>query len=322
MQTEAFPSFIEDFFTQLKIEGKEDSTIQRYAYDVAGFLHWLEEKNLPIDSSSILDLDKALLVSFIEFLLVEKELAWVTVKRKLSVLNRMFSFWDIQENVLSAEALALIKKDRELTSRDFVTRTEYKKLIKSIYFTTELTPYEREIRDLLVDRNASIIMLFYKYGLTLQEVVNIDMQDISFIQDTLRIPSQTGIRTIHLEKADRVLLHTYYMTIPEPVRPNDHSEQPLFVAVDFNRKTFRWDYESDSPKRIHGRSIQKMLRKEVSKAKLKPQITVHSLRNGYILNKLKAGYNLNQVRQDLGIKTRFYLKRYCDYLNSATNGAN
>lgn len=66
-----------------------------------------------------------------------------------------------------------------------------------------------------------------------------------------------------LNEEDKLHLYNYYKTIPEPVRPKYHSNDPLFVAFDFTHGTYHWRYEDDAPKFLTEISVQKMIRLEV-----------------------------------------------------------
>ncbi len=100
-----------------------------------------------------------------------------------------------------------------------------------------------------MDRNIAILNLLIDYGLSLQELTALTMHHVHFETNTLSIPATAGVeRTITLTHEDKKQLYTYYKSIPEPVRPKYHSNDPLFVAFDFNRGTYRWVYENDAPK--------------------------------------------------------------------------
>ncbi|MGY4558832.1 hypothetical protein ACVW18_005180, partial [Bacillus thuringiensis] len=111
----------------------------------------------------------------------------------------------------------------------------------------------------------------------------------------------------------KLYLYNYYKTIPEPVRPKYHSNDPLFVAFDFTRGTYHWSYEDDAPKFLTEISIQKMIRLEVKRANLRKGISAQHFRNTYILRRIQGNDSPEQIMQQIGFKSSLSLKRYFDY---------
>ncbi len=89
------------------------------------------------------------------------------------------------------------------------------------------------------------------------------MSYIQFARNILMVPGENGsTRSVSLTTEDTQQLYKYYTTIPEPVRPRQYTDNPLFAAFDFNRGTYRWMYEKDAPKAFSEVAIQKMVRLE------------------------------------------------------------
>lgn len=116
-----------------------------------------------------------------------------------------------------------------------------------------------------------------------------------------------------MKEEDKLYLYNYYKTIPEPVRPKYHSNDPLFVAFDFTRGTYHWSYEEDAPKFLTAISIQKMIRLEVKRANLRKGISAQYFRNTFILRNIQGNTPPDQVMQQIGFKSDLSLKRYYDY---------
>ncbi|MGX5384544.1 site-specific integrase, partial [Bacillus thuringiensis serovar darmstadiensis] len=128
------------------------------------------------------------------------------------------------------------------------------------------------------------------------------------------VPGIVGIeRTIHLIEDDKKILFNYYKTIPEPVRPKYHSNDPLFVAFDFTRKTYHWSYDNDAPKALTEIAVQKMIRLEVERANLRKGISAQHLRNTFILRLIENEVLEEQIIKHVGFKSKLALKRYYDY---------
>ncbi len=75
-----------------------------------------------------------------------------------------------------------------------------------------------------MDRNVCIINLVVNYGLSLQELVSLNMSHIKFAGNILMVPGENGAtRSVSLTMEDTQQLYKYYTTIPEPVRPRQHT---------------------------------------------------------------------------------------------------
>ncbi|WP_255300374.1 site-specific integrase, partial [Bacillus pseudomycoides] len=209
-----------------------------------------------------------------------------------------------------------IQPNRALRDEDFITKEE-EKTLKSILSSLEgLTEKQRSVRPLLMDRNISIVHLLIHNGLSLQELVGLQMKYIHFENNTISVPGIVGIeRTIFLTEDDKKRLFNYYKTIPEPVRPRYHSNDPLFVAFDFTRKTYHWSYENDAPKALTEIAVQKMIRLEVARANLRKGISAQHLRNTFILRLIEHHVSEEEIIKQVGFKSKLSLKRYYDYIN-------
>ena len=158
------------------------------------------------------------------------------------------------------------------------------------------------------------IILLLDYGLSLNEVVSLKMKHIHFNTNTIDIPEDSKInRTIHLKEEDKLHLYNYLKFIPKPIRPQYHSEEPLFVAFDFTRGTYHWSYDNDAPKYLTEISVQKMIRLEVKRANLRKGISAQHFRNTFILRRIRQKNIPEQILKHVVFKTNVSLKRYFDY---------
>ncbi len=204
--------------------------------------------------------------------------------------------------------------NRSLRREDFVSLQEERRLKEVISSLEGLTEKQRSAHPILLERNVSIVILLLDYGLSLKELVSLRMPHVHFENNTLSIPEDSKVnRIIHLKEEDKLHLYNYYKTIPEPVRPIYHSNDPLFVAFDFTWGTYHWSYEEDAPKFLTEISVQKMIRLEVKRANLRKGISAPHFRNTYILRNIEGNNTPEQIMQQIGFKSNLSLKRYYDY---------
>lgn len=310
---------IEGFSSYLSNKGRKSSTIKRYIYDVESFIQWLHQSKRFTNDTMWESLQKKDFESFFNHLKADRQYSDKTVHRIYIVLNRLYEYLDLPSPIEGTTHID--PPNRALRREDFVSFEEEKRLKEVISSLEGLTEKQRSVRPMILERNISIVILLLDYGLSLKELVSLRMVHVHFENNTLSIPEDAKVnRIIDLKEEDKLYLYNYYKTIPEPVRPKYHSNDPLFVAFDFTRGTYHWSYEDDAPKFLTEISIQKMIRLEVKRANLRKGISAQHFRNTYILRRIQGSYAPEQIMQQIGFKSNLSLKRYYDYYKcSITN---
>lgn len=312
LTTATLPDVILQFASHLNSKGRKESTIKRYCYDLEECFRYFKKVNLSFSTLQVQNFNE-----YFYFLTSERGYNEKTMHRIYVVLNQFYKF--LHSNNSSIENFIpftnyLAGPSRALSTDDFISEEEEKKLLSIVQSTTDLSEKQLKARSFLMDRNEIMIRFTLYYGLTLKELIDLQMRDINFALNELVVHSKEGTkRTIILTKEDRVLLYNYFVTIPEPVRPHYHSTHPLFVAFDFNRMTFHWVYDTDSPKALTEIAFQKMLRLEVKRAGLRKGLCSQHLRNTFILRKIKEGLLVEDIQHLVGLKTSVSLKRYFQF---------
>ncbi|MDA2384113.1 site-specific integrase [Bacillus cereus] len=306
---------LEAFSAYLNGKGRKHSTIQRYAYDIKDFFKWLEVNKILFHIKTWSELSDADYQAYFSELENKRKYSQKTRHRIWVVLKKLHMFLAI-DSPLDDLDFSLIP-DQSLSDKDFITEAEEKHLKQTILSTKGLTERQAKYRPLIMDRNVCIINLIVNYGLSLQELVSLNMSHIKFARNTISVPGENGVtKCVFLTDEDTHQLFKYYTTIPEPVRPRQHTDNPLFVAFDFNRGTYRWVYENDAPKALSEVAIQKMIRLEVKRAELNRRISAQQMRNTFILRLIKQGLTEDKLVSRVGFKTKISLKRYYQYSNS------
>ncbi|KFN01888.1 integrase [Bacillus clarus] len=312
MPTKEFQDTVQHFASFLLDKGRKPSTIKRYVYDIEDFGQWLQKsKKLPTCNIWTI-LDTKDYDEYFYDLKNQRQYSEKTMHRVYIVLNRLYQYLQLPNPLEDMQLI--IQPNRALRDEDFITKEE-EKTLKSILTSLEgLTEKQRSVRPVLMDRNISIVHLLIHNGLSLQELVGLQMKDVHFENNTISVPGIVGIeRTILLTEEDKKRLFNYYKIIPEPVRPRYHSNDPLFVAFDFTRKTYHWSYENDAPKALTEIAVQKMIRLEVERANLRKGISAQHLRNTFILRLIEHEVLEDQIIKQVGFKSKLSLKRYYDY---------
>ncbi|MGR3778985.1 tyrosine-type recombinase/integrase [Bacillus paramycoides] len=294
MPTKEFQDTLQHFSFFLLDKGRKSSTIKRYAYDIENFGQWLQRsKELPLRNIWT-TLSKEDYEEYFNDLKKQRNYSDKTIHRVYIVLSRLYQYLGLPNPL--EDMNIVIQPNRALRDEDFISKAEETRL-KSILTSLEgLTEKQRSVRPVLMDRNISIVHLLIYNGLSLQELVGLQMKQVHFENNTISVPGIVGIeRTILLAEDDKKRLFNYYKAIPEPVRPRYHSNDPLFVAFDFNRKTYHWSYENDAPKALTEIAVQKMIRLEVERANLRKGISAQHLRNTFILRLIENEVSEEQI---------------------------
>ncbi|MBY7131144.1 phage integrase N-terminal SAM-like domain-containing protein [Bacillus sp. 8YEL33] len=314
MPTKEFQDTLQHFSTFLFDKGRKPSTIKRYVYDIEDFGHWLQEsKKLPLHNIWK-TLNTEDYEEYFTDLKKQRNYSDKTIHRVYIVLSRLYHYLDLPNPI--EDMNLVIQPNRALRDEDFISNAEEKRLKFILTSLEGLTEKQRSVRPVLMDRNIAVVHLLINNGLSLQELVGLQMKDIHFENNTISVPGIVGIeRTILLTEDDKKILFNYYKTIPEPVRPKYHSNDPLFVAFDFTRKTYHWSYENDAPKALTEIAVQKMIRLEVERGNLRKGISAQHLRNTFILRLIENEVLEDEIIKQVGFKSKLSLKRYYDYID-------
>lgn len=308
-----FQDTLQKFSSFLMEKGRKPSTIQRYVYDIQDFGRWLQDNNRFSMTNAWEKISPKDYQAYFWDLEYNRKYSEKTLHRMWIVLKKLHKFLEIESPLDDMEFM--VNPDRSLRDSDFISIDEEQRLKHILTSLEGLTEKQALIRPLLMDRNVCIVNLMINYGLSLQELVALNMSHIQFGNNTLLIPEEGSInRVITLSDDDKKQLYKYYKSIPEPVRPRHHSNDPLFVAFDFNRGTYRWVYENDAPKALTEVSIQKMIRLEVERAGIQRQISAQQMRNTFIICLIGQGVSEDELVRRIGFKTKLSLKRYYLYL--------
>ncbi|MDZ5480319.1 tyrosine-type recombinase/integrase [Bacillus thuringiensis] len=314
MPTKEFQDTVQHFSSFLLDKGRKPSTIKRYAYDIENFGQWLQESERHPLHNIWTTLNTEDYEEYFNVLKKQRNYSDKTIHRVYIVLSRLYQYLALPNPM--EDMNLIVQPNRALRDEDFISKTEEKRLKYILTSLEGLTEKQRSVRPLLMDRNIAVVHLLINNGLSLQELLGLQMKNVHFENNTISVPGILGIkRTILLTEDDKKILFNYYKTIPKPVRPKYHSNNPLFVAFDFTRKTYHWSYENNAPKSLTEIAVQKMIRLEVERANLRKGISAQHLRNTFILRLIENGVLEGEIIKQVGFKSKLSLKRYYDYID-------
>ena len=282
------PAFCNDFFRYLDIRNTSSRTRLSYGYDIRLFFEFIQKKNpiyqkmampdIPIkvlDEITPIDIEEYLsYLSYYE----KKDGQAVTngekgKSRKLSAIRTMYNYY-FKKEFIKTNAPSMIetpKKHKENIIR--LDKDEVAELISAVESGCSLTPKQLASHQKIKYRDTAILTLLLGTGIRVSECVGLDVADISFKNNCMRVVRKGGNEsTVYFGKEVSEALLDYL----ELERPSLAKQAPpdqtnaLFLSLKYNRLTTR--------------SVEKLVKKYTGAANINKKITPHKLRSTYGTN--------------------------------------
>ncbi len=246
-------------------EGLTNSTLNQYIHDLTLFERFVKIK--PFMQVTIRDIR-----AFLVHLKRDKGYRKTTLARKVSTLRTFYEFL-VKEQYLKTSPMSQIKTPKlDYTLPIFPTEEEIHKLI----VTVKNGNSNYKIRDL------AIFAVFIYTGARVKGVHNLNIKDINFEKESLRLVSKGGKhRYVKINTNALDLIRDYLK-----IRPNLKAEDALFI--------------SRNGKRIAIRTIQHIVAKYRDLAGINPAISCHKLRHFFATTALARGMDVRVIQQQLG----------------------
>ena len=315
------------------------ASLLNYCHDYIIFFDWIlaegyfngKRKEIPLDLLERLTVQQVEdFLSFLEFKMENKQL---TINRKLSALKSLFHYLQniaetvelipyIHRNVMAKIELNVVKEDQETIAnriegkmlrgdeyeqfRQFVAH-EYGILNKD---NKKINNFHKKNRE----RETAIISLILGSGLRLSEVVGIDLEDIDWKKNTVKV-TRKGNKEQYVYFSEQAMLDLKdYIEIREQRYNTDKSIKALFVASSMGPK--------GTTRRLTERSIEKIVEK-YAKAFGKPALSVHKLRHSFATRYHMENNDVPKLRRQLGHSsiqtTMIYTHLTNDEMKTAVN---
>ena len=298
---DTLPAFCRDFF-----RGIENYTSARtrlaYAYDLRLFFEFLHERNSICAQQEITDfkidlLDQICRDDILEYLdhvsLYRKDGKDITndekgKKRKISSLRSFYNYFYENEKIRNNPAsLVPVPKQHE---KEIVRLepNEVAMLLDQVEDGTNLTKKELEYHKKTRTRDIALLTLLLGTGIRVSECVGIDMQDINFDVNGIKIRRKGGNEAVVYfgEEVETALLD--YLEERDHIIPCEGHEEALFLSL--------------QNKRISVRAVENLVKKYASRVTTLKKITPHKLRSTYGTELYRATEDIYLVADVLGHK--------------------
>lgn len=315
------------------------ASLLNYCHDYIIFFDWIlaegyfdgKRDEIPLDLLENLTVQQ--IEDFLSYLEYKVENKQLTINRKLSALKSLFHYLQniaettalkpyIQRNVMAKIELNAAKEDQETIANriegKMLRGDEYEQF--RMFVAHEYGIANKENKKIYNfhkknrERDTAIISLILGSGLRLSEVVGIDLEDIDWRKNTVRV-TRKGNKEQYVYFSDQAMLDIKdYMEIREERYTIDKNIRALFVASSMGPK--------GTTRRLTERSIEKIVEK-YAKAFGKPSLSVHKLRHSFATRYHMENNDVPKLRRQLGHSsiqtTMIYTHLTNDELKSAVN---
>lgn len=295
------PPFCKQFFI-----GIEPTTSSRtriaYAYDIGCFFDYIHENNpvyakMEITQFPLTMLDEITPMDIEEYLsylkYYEKDGEEHTneergIKRKLASLRTFYRYFYKNELIQTDPA---VKVDMPKIHEKNITRLdidEVAKLLDEVESGESLTERQKQYHEKTKTRDLAMMTLLLGTGIRVSECVGLDMDDVDFKNNGIKIHRKGGAEVIVYfgEEVRNALLE--YMVERQKITAEDGSINALFLSL--------------QNKRISVRSVENLVKKYAKLVTSLKHITPHKLRSTYGTSLYRETGDIYLVADVLGHK--------------------
>lgn len=284
-----------------KKRSSQINTAINYAHDLTYFFEFLKETNPILKNTEIKDIPLNLLdqLSFDDINEYQDYLELSTgdnkhknigksIDRHMSALRGMYKYLCINR-YLSNDATAGASKRKKVNKAIIrMDATEVHRFLDVIEDSALPSNHQSQICKKTALRDTAILTLLLHTGIRVSECVGLDIDDIDFEANTIRIVRKGGDESILYFDAEVHEVLESYMDLERPSYMATEDEQALFLS---NRK-----------KRMAVRSIQEMVQKYAKVAVPNKKLSPHKMRSTYGTALYKETGDIRLVADVLGHK--------------------
>lgn len=295
------PSFCGQFF-----RGIQDYTSSRtriaYAYDIRVFFEYMHESNPIFKKKKITDYTLEML-DLITRLDIEEYLDYCSYyikdgkeymndergkSRKLASLRSFYNYFF--ENELIEKNPAVLVPMPKLHEKEIVRLDvdEVAILLDTVESGDKLTKQQKSYHNKTKVRDVALLTLLLGTGMRVSECVGIDLQDLDFNNNGIKIRRKGGYETVIYfgEEVETALLD--YLEQREHIIPVEGHENALFLSLQNRRITVR--------------AVENLVKKYASLVTSLKKITPHKLRSTYGTSLYRETGDIYLVADVLGHK--------------------
>lgn len=288
---DTLPPFCKQFFRGIQ-EYTSSRTRLAYAYDIRVFFEYMQKNNASCAKQDIREFDISIL-DMIKKEDIEEYMEYITLyekdgkkytnnergkKRKLAALRSFYHYFFCAEKIsTNPAALVPLPKmhEKEIVRLDI---DEVAILLDQVEDGTKLTKNQKRYHEKTKVRDVALLTLLLGTGIRVSECVGIDINDVDFNNNGIKIRRKGGYETVvyfgdEVEEA----LHDYLEKRHHMI-PLEGHENALFLSMQNRRITVR--------------AVENLVKKYAANVTTLKKITPHKLRSTY-------GTTLYQETEDI-----------------------
>ncbi|MBQ6734084.1 MAG: tyrosine-type recombinase/integrase [Lachnospiraceae bacterium] len=293
-------------FCRQYIRGIEENTSTRtrlaYAYDLRTFFEFLHERNRALAKTEISEyklevLDRITredIEEYMEYItLYDKEGKELSNEefgkaRKISALRSLYNYF-YKAELIETNPPALVKTPK-LHEHEIVRLEpdEVAVMLDSVEAGDKLTKTQKKFHEKTKIRDVALVTLLLGTGIRVSECVGLDLNDIDFNTNGLRVHRKGGYDTIVYFGDEVEAALREYLTQRHQMVAADGSENAVFLSL--------------QNKRISVRAVENLVKKYASTVTTLKKITPHKLRSTYGTTLYKESGDIYLVADVLGHK--------------------
>ena len=269
------------FITHIQAEKRFSAlTVRNYRHDIESFATWCaSNKGIPLDKFDFTKVTTEDIREWIIYRMEHCELGAASMNRELSSLRSFYRYLrthgEMTQDIFGR--ISALKTARKLPS--FVPETRMEPLLENIRT-------ESKTDDLVEQRNALIIALFYSCGIRLAELQGMRFGNISADRATLHIRGKGDkhrIIPILPELSERI---ERYMGLLRGLNISTSAEAPLIV--------------SPQGEPLSRSTIQRVVKAKLSEANVQGKKSPHILRHTFATHLLNKDADMRDIQELMG----------------------
>ncbi len=212
-----------------------------------------------------------------------------TLARKMATLRNFFGYM-ADKGYIPNNPTIKAEKNRKYAENDIkrLDMDEAKRLIKAIEETRSTSKRSAARSKNTAKRDLAIVVLLLNLGIRVSECAGLDLNDINFEDNTVRIVRKGGKEAIlYMNEPIRNTLRDYIKN-ERPLLSDDPKQEALFISLKRNRLSIR--------------SIEEMLKKYGEGAMLTEHVYPHKLRRTFGTRLYNSSGDIYMVADVLGHK--------------------
>lgn len=275
---------VEEFLQKMSETKKtSDNTIQAYKRDLMKFADYCEK--IGVDEINEVTVD---VVSGFKDHLTNTGLSVTSSSRTLSAVRSMFCIL-VSDGYTDSNPAKEVHNDKAAKSKTNILSSK----------EIELLMAQPDLTDAKGIRDKAILELLYATGIKVSELISLNVEDLNIQIQFLRVGSEDKERFIPLYKLVLKSLQNY-INSSRKVLLTSPNEKALFVNCDGERMTRQ--------------GLWKIIKLYAAKAKIKTDITPHTLRHSFAAHLLQNGADIHDIQEILGHSDISSTQRYAEFL--------